>query len=76
MSKLQDEEASATETESLVKALDILASTNDSAVKLLDSKSRLIASAKSTIQTLIQQNFGTGDSKELQDILNQPEDEV
>ena len=76
LQRVQDEDASATECESLVKALEILAKTNDSAVKLLDSRSRLIASTKSTIQALIQQNFGTGDSAELQNLLDQPDDEI
>jgi hypothetical protein len=76
LSKVESGDASSAEVESLVKALDVLAKTSDSYVRLLDSKSRLISSTKSAAQTLIQQNFGSGvDMNELEDILQQPDDD-
>lgn len=71
-----DEGASNTETEMLVKALEVMANTNGHAVKLLDSRSKLLAATKSSAQALIQQNFGaTGNNSELQKLLAQPVDD-
>lgn len=76
MVKMDEGEASATETEMLVKALEVMANTNGHAVKLLDSRSKLLSATKSSAQALIQQNFGaTGNNAELQKILAQPVDD-
>jgi len=76
MEKLDTGEASATETEMLVKALEVMTDTNGHAVKLLDSRSKLLAATKSSAQALIQQNFGaTGNNSELQKLLAQPVDD-
>jgi len=75
LAKVQDDEAKSAEVQALVQALDILAKTNDSAVKLLDSKSRLVTSTKSSVQTMIQQNFNGGNSEELEDLLGQPDND-
>jgi len=75
LAKVQEDEAKSAEVQALVQALDILAKTNDSAVKLLDSKSRLVTSTKSSVQTMIQQNFNGGNSEELEDLLGQPEND-
>jgi len=74
MQKLQDDAASSTEVETLVKGIEILARTADSMVRLLDSKSRLVTSTKAQTQALIQQNFSGGASGELQKLLEQSEE--
>lgn len=64
---------SAAETESLVKALAVMTDTNGHFVRLLDSRSKLMVSAKSTIAAMVQTtiNAGTGDSEDLKKILAQ-----
>lgn len=64
---------SAAETESLVKALAVMTDTNGHFVRLLDSRSKLMVSAKSTIAAMVQTtvNAGTGDSEDLKRILAQ-----
>jgi hypothetical protein len=63
-----------TDTMSLVKALGVLADTNGHAVKLLDSRSKLLAATKSTLNAN-QTNINiTGVDAELQKILDQPSD--
>jgi hypothetical protein len=63
-----------TDTMSLVKALGVLADTNGHAVKLLDSRSKLLAATKSTLNAN-QTNINiTGVDSELQKILDQPQD--
>ncbi len=75
LGRVQAGGATDVETESLVKALEVLARTNDSAVRLLDSKSRLLTSAKSGL--MIQQNMNINASPEdLQKILDEPIGEV
>ncbi len=61
------------ELESLVKALEVQADTNGHAVKLLDSRSKLLSAAKAGLQILMQQNAGPGgNSNDLQQLLTQP----
>jgi len=74
MQKLQDGEASNTETETLVKGIEVLSRSADSMVRLLDSKTKLVTSTKAQTKALIQQNFGGGTSDALQKILNQTEE--
>jgi hypothetical protein len=63
-----------TDTMSLVKALGVLADTNGHAVKLLDSRSKLLAATKS-VTNANQTNINiTGVDAELQRILDQPSD--
>jgi len=63
-----------TDTMSLVKALAVLADTNGHAVKLLDSRSKLLAATKSAVNAN-QTNINiTGVDAELQKILDQPQD--
>ena len=57
--------------EALVKALDVLANTNQSFVKLIDTKSKLMASLKSHASVVVNQNNVGGESSELRDILEQ-----
>lgn len=59
----------ATGLESLVQALAVKANTSLTAVKLLDSKTRLLQAAKN--QILVQNNIG-GSNEELTALLNQP----
>ena len=60
-----------TDTMSLVKALDVLANTNGHAVKLLDSRSKLLAATKSTINANQTNVNVSGTDAELQKILSQ-----
>jgi len=61
-----------TDTMSLVKALAVLADTNGHAVKLLDSRSKLLAATKSSV-TAAQANVTiSGVDPELQKVLDQP----
>jgi hypothetical protein len=76
LQKVETGTATATDTESLVKALDVLTNTNGHAVKLLDSRSRLLSATKSAVGALIQQNVNVGGNDlELQSILSQPIDD-
>ena len=75
LARVQAGTASNTEVESLVKALDVLANTNGHHVKLLDSRSKLLAASKNA-QAFIQQNFGNTENPELLKLLEQPEDDV
>jgi hypothetical protein len=64
-----------TDTMSLVKALGVLADTNGHAVKLLDSRSKLLSATK-TVVNANQTNVNiTGVDPELQNILAQPPEE-
>ena len=60
-----------TDTMSLVKALDVLANTNGHAVKLLDSRSKLLSATKSVINANQTNIAITGTDPELQKILGQ-----
>ena len=68
--RLQTSNASDTETESLVKALDVLSRTNDSAVRLLESQSRLLSASKGSAQVFMQNVQGS--SEDLRRALAQP----
>jgi hypothetical protein len=63
--------ASSAETEALVKALAVLTDTNGHAVRLLDTKTKLMSSAKSTIAALTQNiiNTGGGGNEDLKALL-------
>jgi hypothetical protein len=61
-----------TDTMSLVKALAVLADTNGHAVKLLDSRSKLLSATKSTGSNTQNNISITGTDIELQKILDQP----
>jgi hypothetical protein len=63
-----------TDTMSLVKALGVLADTNGHAVKLLDSRSKLLAATKSAMNANQTNISITGVDAELQKILDQPSD--
>jgi len=63
-----------TDTMSLVKALGVLADTNGHAVKLLDSRSKLLAATKSATNANQTNISITGVDAELQKILDQPQD--
>ena len=79
MEKVRDGVAKGPEVESLVRALGELVKTNDTQVRLMDSHSKLISSAKSSISTIIQQSFGGSEATELQKILQQgqqPDEDV
>lgn len=62
MEKVQHDEASGVETEALVSALKVMADSNTARVRLLDSRSKLLSSAKPAFA--IQQNFASGPSDE------------
>ena len=76
LARVQAGTATNTEIESLVKALDVLTNTNGHHVKLLDSRSKLLAAAKSTAAAFYQQNNFGNPSAELTKLLDQPEDSV
>lgn len=61
-----------TDTMSLVKALAVLADTNGHAVKLLDSRSKLLSATKSSGSNTQNNISITGTDIELQKILDQP----
>ena len=65
-----------TDTMSLVKALAVLADTNGHAVKLLDSRSKLLSATKSTINANQTNVSITGTDAELQRILGQPAEDT
>lgn len=67
LEKIENNSIADDELMALVKAMEVLAKTNDSSVKLLDSKSRLISSAKNVKNTGTQVNI----SNNLQNILEE-----
>jgi hypothetical protein len=72
LQRVRDNADAETDTMSLVKALAVLADTNGHAVKLLDSRSKLLAATKSTINANQTNVNITGVDSELQNILDQP----
>jgi len=76
LKRVDDGTASNQETEAVVQAIKCLVDSNGHMVRLLDSKSKFLSASKSSVGTLIQQNFGYGGaSTELEDILTQRVDE-
>jgi hypothetical protein len=72
LKRVKDNADAETDTMSLVKALAVLADTNGHAVKLLDSRSKLLSATKSTINAQQTNVNITGTDVELQNILKQP----
>jgi hypothetical protein len=72
LNRVKNNNEAESDTISLVKALDVLADTNGNAVKLLDSRSKLLSATKSTINSMQTHVSVTGNDVELQNILKQP----
>jgi len=75
MERVDGNDATGQETESLVQSIKCLVDSNGHMVRLLDSRSKLLSATKSSASTLIQQNFGDKSSSELEEMLTQKVDQ-
>ncbi len=77
MQKLETNTALKHDVESLVKALDVISNTNGRAVKLLDTRAKMIASIRGPMKNVFANvNAGGAGEGDLTKILSQPEDDI